>query len=63
MKLPGWLKWALRQSLGTKRGEKAIEILSGPIGMMVDMSVNGQGSLALEKMDDAVGHLRGVIAL
>jgi hypothetical protein len=61
MKLSPLIKWALRQGLGTKRGAVAIEILEGPLGMLIDYSSKGQASEALGKIDDVVGQLREVI--
>lgn len=51
MKIPGWAKWALRQSLGTARGAMVIALLEGPIGALLDsVAFRGRGSGELERI-------------
>lgn len=52
MKIPGWLKWALRQALGTDRGNKAITHIEGPIGGLLDAVVlRGRGAEELSRLE------------
>jgi hypothetical protein len=62
MNLSKAAKWILKQSLGTKRGEMAIALLSGPIGAILDLASAGKGTEALGKMDGVVDAVKNVIS-
>lgn len=55
-------QWMLRQALGTKRGNMVIALLSGPVGMILDLALAGRGTEALAKLDTAVDGVRNVIS-
>jgi hypothetical protein len=61
MKLSKLAQWAIKQSLGTKRGEMAISLLSGFVGELLDMAAGGKISEALGQADKAVDAVREVI--
>lgn len=55
-------QYVVKQSLGTKRGQAVIDLLSGPVGQFLDLALGGKGSEALAKLDDAVADLRGLLS-
>lgn len=61
MKLSKLAQWAIKQSLGSKRGDAVIMLLAGPIGAILDMALSGQVSDALARLDEATDAVRGVI--
>ncbi len=62
MNLSKAAQWILKQSLGTKRGEMVIALLSGPVGAILDLASNGKGTEALGKLDGVVDAVKGVIS-
>ena len=48
MKLGKFVKWALQQGLGTKRGQLLTELLTGPLGVLIDLLAEGRPQKALE---------------
>lgn len=63
MNLKNPLKWMLRQSLGTKRGNMVIALLEGPLGMVLDLALEGKPSAAVAKIDAVVDSVRDVIGV
>jgi hypothetical protein len=61
MNLSKFAQWAIRQSMGSKRGDAAIAILSGPIGAIIDMALSGKVSEALSRLDEVTDAVREVI--
>lgn len=61
MNIPAWLQWALKQGLGKNRGGLVISLLSGPVGVALDIASKGQVGEALRKSEDAVDAVRKVI--
>ena len=62
MNLSKAAQWLIRQALGTKRGEMAIALLTGPVGMILDLASKGQATEALGKLDGVVDAVKGVIS-
>lgn len=50
MKLGIFTRWALEQGLGVKRGQLVIELLSGPLGLLINHVADGRPQKALESL-------------
>lgn len=61
MNLNGFLRWAIRQALGKRRGLAVIDLLSGPVGGLIDMAAGGRVSAALTQIDTATAPLAAVL--
>lgn len=60
MNLPWIVRWALRQGLGKARGEIVIGLLSGPLGLLIDLATGGKIAAALGQVDDAAATVAAV---
>lgn len=60
MNLPWIVRWALRQGLGKARGEVVIGLLSGPLGLLIDLATGGKIAAALGHVDDAAAKVAAV---
>lgn len=66
MKIGKFGQWLIRQALGSKRGEAAIALLSGPVGLVVDRALlGGRAQAELLKIEalaaEAWGRIKGVL--
>ena len=61
MNLSKVAQWMIRQALGTKRGAMLIELLAGPLGVVIDLATQGRATEALAKLDGIVDSVREVI--
>lgn len=61
MNLNAFLRWALRQALGKRRGQAAIDLLTGPVGGLIDMAAGGRVSAALTQIETATAPLASVL--
>lgn len=66
MTVPNWAKWALKQALGTARGQMVIDLLSGPIGALIDtVALRGRGTIELDRItkqaQQAIDDIAGVV--
>ena len=62
MNLSKVARWMLRQALGTKRGEMVIAMLLGPVGVILDLALQGRATEALMRLDTALDGIREVIS-
>ena len=60
MVLPWVVRWALRQGLGRARGEVVIGLLSGPLGLLIDLATGGKIAQALGQVDKAAADVAAV---
>lgn len=61
MRLSKLSHWLIKQALGTRRGEIVLTIFSGPLGAILDLTLEGKPSAALAKLDSVLDSVREVI--
>ena len=54
MNLSKAARWLIKQALGTKRGDAVIALLSGSLGIFIDLVLGGKITSAVEHIDKVV---------
>lgn len=61
MKIPQILRWMIRQSLGSKRGDLVLALLSGPLGELIDFALKGEVGRLFGRIDAVLDDVRAVL--